>query len=361
MYFKNLSEITQEEVDTFRLSKCYFLVFVAEKSASEVPDLINLFRNSRIKIFGGIFPTIIQDTTNHFDGILVIKMPYVRDVIKFSAKDESTFKTINSLDGINSAILLIDAMIPETDSLLRRIYGLLNNKINIFGGGAGFLTLQQKPCLFTEEGIFEDGAVLALLEKESKIGVKHGWEVFAGPFIANSTEKNIIKELNWRPAFEVYKEVIEANSDNVFSDTNFFEIAKTFPFGIRKEGLEYIVRDPFTTNEAGELVCISEIPENSMLQILTGDPEKLIAAAKEVANETFNSQNGETCLLVFDCVSRVLYLDERFEDELAVMKDVYKSKSGQIRGVSTLGEIASSGMGFVDFYNKTIVASSIYN
>jgi hypothetical protein len=361
MYFKTIAEITQEKVDEYKLNDFFLLVFIAEKSATNANELIDLLSKHKIKFFGGIFPTIIRDTSNYNEGFLIIKMPYVKEVVKFSVKDEASFKEITNLEVVNTAILLIDAMVSETDTLLRKIYGLLNNQINIVGGGAGFMTLEQKPCLFTNDGMFDDGAVLALIDKKSRIGVKHGWEVFAGPFVATSTEKNIIKELNWRPAFEVYKEVIEANSENKFTDTNFFEIAKVFPFGIYKEGSEYIVRDPFSTNEAGELICISEIPEDSIVQILSGDPENLIAAAKEVANATFYKQNDRSCLLVFDCISRVMYLDTHFERELQAMKAVYKGAEGQIRGVSTLGEVASSGTGFVDFYNKTIVAISLHN
>ncbi len=361
MYFKNISEITQDTINDFKLSNNYLLIFVAEKSASEVSTLINLLDKNALKFFGGIYPTIIHDTNNYHDGILIIEVPFVQEVIKFSMKDEATFREIKNLEAINSAILLIDAMVSETDLLLKKIYGLLNNQINIVGGGAGFMSFEQQPCIFTQDGIFDDGAILALMSNKSKIGVKHGWEVFAGPFIATSTEKNIIKELNWRPAFEVYKEVIEANSANEFTENNFIDIAKIFPFGIYKEGAEFVVRDPIAINNENEIVCISEVPENSTLQILTGDPEKLILAARDVATQTYQEESAANCLMVFDCITRVMYLDKQFEDELKAMRDVYESTKCKIRGVSTLGEIASSGMGFVDFYNKTIVASSLYN
>ncbi len=360
MYFKNINEITQSTIDDFKLSKNFLLIFVAEKSAFELGSLIALLDKNALKFFGGVYPTIIHDINNHHDGILILELPHVQEVIKFSMKDESTFKEIKNLEGVNTAILLIDAMVSATDLLLKKVYGLLNNQINIVGGGAGFMSFVQQPCIFTQDGMFEDGAILALMNNKSKIGVKHGWEVFAGPFIATSTEKNIVKELNWRPAFEVYKEVIEANSTNEFTENNFIDIAKIFPFGIYKEGAEFVVRDPIAINEDGEIVCISEVPENSTLQILTGDPEKLILAARDVANQTYHEENAAECLMVFDCITRVMYLDKQFEDELKAMRDVYREKQCKIRGVSTLGEIASSGMGFVDFYNKTIVASSLY-
>ncbi|MCU0324637.1 MAG: FIST C-terminal domain-containing protein [Spirosomaceae bacterium] len=361
MYFRTVADITKDNLRSLQEGNRYLLIFIAEKTASEANSLIDLLNQNSLMFFGGIYPTIIQDTSNYHEGFIIISIPNVREIVKFSVKDESSFREIKNLESINTAILLIDAMVSETDSLLKKIYGLLNNEINIVGGGAGFMTFEQQPCIFTNEGMFEDGAILALFESKSKIGVKHGWEVFAGPFIATSTDKNIIKELNWRPAFDVYKEVIELNSENSFSKSDFIEIAKIFPFGIYKEGAEFVVRDPIAVNDKGEIICISEVPENSTLQILTGDPEKLIIAATDVAKQTYQEQDDLACLMVFDCITRVMYLEDQFEKELIAMKSVYSNKKCKIRGVSTLGEIASSGMGFVDFYNKTIVASSLFD
>lgn len=361
MYFKNITDITQNKIDDLKLNNDFLLIFIAERSASEVNSLIELLRGNDLNFLGGIYPTIIYDTNNYHEGILLLKIPCVQEVLTFSMKDEATFREIKNLERVNTAILLIDAMVSETDVLLKRVYGLLNNQINIVGGGAGFTSFERQPCIFTQDGMFDDGAILALLTNKSTIGVKHGWEVFAGPFIATSTEKNIIKELNWRPALEVYKEVIEANSLNRFVDNNFLDIARIFPFGIYKEGAEFVVRDPIAINEEGEIICISAVPENSTLQILTGNPEKLINAARDVATQTYHVENDLAYLMVFDCITRVMYLDNLFEEELKAMHDVYSKKEFKLRGVSTLGEIASSGMGFVDFYNKTIVVSSLLN
>lgn len=360
MYFSNITEISDIALEKLSKNNGYLLIYVAEKSASQTEALIAMLNEQQLQFFGGIYPTIIQDTKNYDEGILIVKMPFVEKVMKLLLNDESTFQQIKNIEGAQTAFLLSDGLMAEPDSFLRKIYSLFGSQMNFIGGGAGFMTLKQQPCVFTNDGLFQNGAVMALLNHKSKIGVKHGWDVFAGPFIATSTEKNIIKELNWRPAFEVYKEVIEERTDKRFSDNNFFEIAKDFPFGIYKEGAEYVVRDPFIVNENNEIICISEIPENSTLQILNGDPDTLVDAAKEVAKMTLTGKDTVGFLMVFECISRVIYLGERFEEELKAMADVYTKCGCKIRGVSTLGEIASSGTGFVDLYNKTIVASSLY-
>ena len=361
MYYHKLSDISFSSIVIETNSADCKLVFIAEKSAKYAQTLIDNFNANNIKLFGGIYPTIFADMNNYDEGFLIISIPRVEKILRISSLDDTTFDVELKLEDIHTAVLLTDGLMDGTDAFLRKVYSKFGKQMNIVGGGAGFMTLKQNPCIFTNEGIFQDGGILAFFKEQSKIGVKHGWEVFDGPFIATSTVKNVIKELNWRPAFEVYKETIESKSAYRFRDGNFIDIAKVFPFGIYKEGTEFIVRDPFILNDDNSIACISEVPENSTLQILTGDPETLINAAKEVAAMTLNPDIDNSCLLVFDCITRVMYLGEKFENELSAMKNIYGSDRSKLRGVATLGEIASSGMGFVEFYNKTIVACNLHS
>jgi hypothetical protein len=82
---------------------------------------------------------------------------------------------------------LIDEKFPDigdaktmfvfVDGLGNRIVDLLDSLFNIFGlelnyvgGGAGSLSFVQRPCLFTNDGLKEDGAVLALAEHRQRRG-----------------------------------------------------------------------------------------------------------------------------------------------------------------------------------------------
>jgi hypothetical protein len=63
-----------------------------------------------------------------------------------------------------------------------------------------------------------------------------------------------------------------------------------------------------------------------------------------------------------DCISRVLYLDNDFSNELNTVKKQLKLKqeSLDLEGVLSLGEISSMEGGFLEFLNKTIVVGAFH-
>ena len=90
------------------------------------------------------------------------------------------------------------------------------------------------------------------------------------------------------------------------------------------------------------------------MHILTGDIDSLISAAGEAATlgrENFSGNPSHLVTFFFDCISRVLFLGDRFGEEI---ERVYSPESPLI-GALTIGEIANSGRDYLEFYNKTSV------
>jgi hypothetical protein len=138
---------------------------------------------------------------------------------------------------------------------------------------------------------------------------------------------------------------------------HFFDVAKGFPFGIRKLDSEVIVRDPLFLTPAGELVCVGEVPEGAFVHVLRGDAARLIDAARsarDLAQQSFPAAHIPQFRFVIDCISRSLFLGDRFGEELAAIDDGLP-----MVGALTLGEIANSGRDFLEFYNKTAVVGLI--
>lgn len=145
--------------------------------------------------------------------------------------------------------------------------------------------MESRPCIFIPEGVFEDAALVTFLDMKCSLGVHHGWEAAIGPLVVTKSEGNLIKELNWRNAFDVYKEAVEADIGKELDESNFYEISSHYPFGIYMEGGESLVREVLKKNSKGNLLCASDVPENAVINILKGEKYSLVKSAGEDLQE----------------------------------------------------------------------------
>ena len=335
------------------------LLSIAEHSKVDIPGLIETLNAEGLKFMGGIFPRVIHDNDTYEDAIVINTLVNLESlyVVNGISKKDYSIPSMTFDESDYSVFTYVDGLTSKISHYLSSLYEEYGMQTNYFGGGAGSLSLKQQPCVFTNEGFFEDAAVVAILKMKSNIGVKHGWNKVEGPFIVTKADGNIIKEINWKSPFEVYKEVVEEHSGREFTDDNFFDIAKGYPFGIVKNDAECIVRDPLMVNENNELVCVGEVEDNMLVDILNGDKESLVSAAKEATVTSLNKTESPRKAIIIDCISRILFLDKEYDKELSTITSTLKEKYPNISigGALTLGEISSYGEGFLEFYNKTVV------
>jgi hypothetical protein len=342
------------EIQAILIMSCDANEFTKEK----IDPILQKFNKP---VFGGIFPEIIHQIDKLTKGTIVAGLTKSAEVYLIPNLSDMDADYEDIIDKKIADSLKTKTMFVFVDGLAHRISALIDSLFNIFGlemnyigGGAGSLSFVQKPVLFTNEGLMLDAAILALTEIESGVGVSHGWIDVEGPFKVTESDRNVIKTLDWKPAFKVYKEVVEKHSGKTFSDDNFFDIAKGYPFGISKLGAEKIVRDPLSLDENDCLVCVGEVPQNVFVHILTGNIDSLVNAAKKalsLAVESLKPDLSYKTTFFIDCVSRVLFLNKEFSKELLAVSD----ESVQLFGALTLGEIANNGKDYLEFYNKTSV------
>jgi hypothetical protein len=335
------------------------LISIGEHSKVNIPDLIELLNIDGLSFMGGIFPKVIHDNHIYDDAIIINTLYNVESlyVVKDISKCDYTIPSLSFTDSDYSLFTYVDGLTSNISNYLSSLYQNYGMQTTYFGGGAGSLSLTQQPCVFTNEGFFQDAAVVAVMKTKTNIGVKHGWEKVDGPFVITKAEGNTIQEINWKPSFDVYKYVVENHSHKVFDNQNFFDIAKGYPFGIIKNDAECIVRDPLTINEKNEVVCVGELEDNTLVDILYGDKDSLISAAENATKMSANQSKNPKKAIIIDCISRMLFLDKDFDKELSIITSTLKTRYPDISigGALTIGEISSYGEGFLEFYNKTIV------
>lgn len=354
----------EKSLNDISLNAKSILILSCDENQYDLQKLDKILKNIDIPIIGGIFPQIIYKNKNYSQGTIITSLNDTLDIkiIKdLSVKNEGMDEEIEDLfgelnDDISTMFVFVDGLSKNINQLISGLFDNFGLSIDYIGGGAGSLSFEQKPCIFTNEGLFQDCALLANSKLNCNIGVKHGWIPIKETIKVTKSNANEIIELDYKPAFEVYKEIVEKISTQKFTDDNFFDIAKGFPLGINKISGEAVVRDPIMQIE-NKLICVGDVPVNSFISILKGDEKSLVNAAKEAAKEAALEvrADSEHITLFIDCISRVLFLEDKFENEL----NAVCNESSKLIGALTLGEIANNKKHYLEFYNKTAVVGNI--
>jgi hypothetical protein len=346
------------------------ILLFAEQDTPDIPALIEALNARKIHFFGGIFPALIYGNQRIEAGCILKKFKYLLPPFCVSGITSAYFSGLPSVDDTEhlkngTAIILLDGLANNLYHFLETLNVLLGESCSFIGGGAGSISLQQSPCIFSSEGFLVDAAVVCVIDQQVSLGIRQGWERLAGPFVATKTAGNAILQLNWRNAFDVYKDIVEKDSGITLEQHNFGGIAQGYPFGILREKEDDIVRDPLTIGTNGSIVCIGEVPPNTVLYILKGRPEALLQATQKAISES-SEKDGipfeAKGTFVVDCITRTTFLNEQFAEELNIIRNgvVINSDEQEPYGILSLGEIASYGEGLLELFNKTIVIGAFH-
>ena len=336
------------------------LMILAADGNGFAPEVLDPILQQVTKpLFGAIFPAIIHGGQTLTIGTLVIGLPVAPRIVTIRelsrlALPRDLLEELGEPNGApGTAFMWLDSFSQAADALLDVFYNHFGPALRLLGGGAGSLDMRRKPCIISNAGLLDDAAVIAVLDLPSGIAARHGWVKLAGPYHVTESEKNVIHSLNWRPAATVYSAVVSSVAGEMPPPDRFYEVSRNFPFGLQRYGVERIVRDPFLV-DGNSLICVGDVPQGSLVDILTGSKESLLVAADEalmIAESRLAAHGRATTLFLVDCVSRMLFLDDHFAGELALMN----MPGVEMVGALTLGEIAGTGRDYPVFYNKTAV------
>ena len=323
----------------------------------------SVLREASLPLFGGTFPSILYRKQLLRRGTIAMTLPIVAQphfIPGFSDENIQFDETIEVMTGNvppgKTMIVFVDGLAPRIGAFIDGLFNIFGLDINYVGGGAGSLSMVQKPCLFTNEGLRGDGAVIAQLPCASGVGVCHGWKEIIGPYQVTETHYNVVKTLDWRPAFDVYMEALIQIGIDLPSQEHVYEVAQGYPFGISRLGSEQIVRELLSVGDDKSLAFAGEIPEGAFIHLLHSDEPMVIHAAAMALERAHNARpqwHPEDVHLFIDCVSHMLFLDDQFQK----MLETVCCNTAPFIGACTIGEIANCGTDFLEFYNKTSVVA----
>lgn len=342
------------------------LVLLPEAEKERVPEIQGVFREQGVPLIGAIFPALITNDGFVTQGAWLIGLApkpawFLLDQLNAGARTAHS-RIGNAVrdawapaagQGTPTLFFIFDAMVPNIASILGGVHRDLRDSVCYAGINAGSETFQPMPCLFDQESLVPNGVIGVLLPAAGII-VKHGYPVAKTRMQAISTTGNRIILIDQRPAFDVYQEVIYADFGVTLTRENFYDYAVHFPFGLIMAA-EVLVRIPVAFGDDGSIVCIGEVPPNSMLRLIKA-PDLADSRCVAAIAADLKSRPGATgdALVVFYCAGRRLHLGAAATMELNQLREA--AAVSQLVGALSLGEISSlKDFGIPVFHNAALV------
>lgn len=223
----------------------------------------------------------------------------------------------------------------------------LRKDIQVFGGGAFNPDMDDETAyVFSKgNGFSEHGIVFLLMGGENFHAYStfiSGWKPLKRRFRITRADKEVLYELDDKPAFEVYKRYL-----NIEKNENFFSNTLEFPLFLEREGVN-ILRCPLSANDDDSLVMSSDMEENAYVKIAYGDPDTILNSIREDGQKIADFQ--PEVIQTFSCAARrAFWGDMNISKETVMFKDVAPTA-----GFYTHGEFLRMDGNMLNF-NVTLV------
>lgn len=346
------------------------LALLAEADSHLVGDLQKLCRQRAIALCGGIFPQLIFDKQFRANGICLLRFDRMPHLALLPVQAHDAQGATNTAEAISESVapfldddapatlfMLLDAMLPNIATLLDELYLRLADRVQYAGVNAGSERFQPIPCLFDADQLTDNAVLILLLKPHLGAILEHGYLIQEQSLPATSTAGNRIIQINWRPAFEVYQELVRNQFGVEINRDNFYQYAVHFPFGILRANHSTLVRIPVLLDDDNALFCIGEVPPHSMLSLLQAPSVDSVSTLETLQRGLSQLQTDRTGneLLLFYCAGRRLHLgDDAASNELKAFQE--RSGADVVAGALALGEIGGSTLwGYPLFQNATLI------
>jgi len=214
--------------------------------------------------------------------------------------------------------------------------------IPVMGGMAGDgFNFSQTVQIFNET--ISNGLVIAvgLYGKNlvAATGVGRGWKPYGPPRKVTRSEKNVVLELDGKPALPLYNMYIGAQTAKGLPGSGL-----KFPFAIIEEGkkdIEKIRTLLAIDNTKNSLTFAGNVDEGETVRFCQATHDRLVEGAGDAAhlvtNQTSTSQTG--LAICVSCVGRKGVMAELVVDEVKLVKQILGSQTA-ITGFYSYGEFA---------------------
>ncbi|WP_433797162.1 FIST signal transduction protein [Actinoplanes sp. CA-252034] len=263
-------------------------------------------------------------------------------------------------DGEHSVLMMLsDGLAGDQREVVRGSYAVTGATVPLVGGAASEDLSMRATYQFADGKLMSNSLVAVWINSPHPlgIGVAHGWHPIGDPMTVTRAEANIIHELDGLPAVDAYLSQrggeLPAGEPGDGDAPTFARLTFDHPLGLANAAGTFDGRHILGCTPEGALVMFGHVSEQSVVQVLAGNPRELLDAAGSAAATAVRRLGGPPRgALVFSCAGRVPPLGEALAEEAAAIRD--RLEAVPFAGFFTYGEFARV-TGSTGFHNATVV------
>jgi len=244
---------------------------------------------------------------------------------------------------LRAVFVLSDGLNVNGSELVRGINSVLDPSVVVTGGLAGDGTRFKRTWVALGEQVASARVVAVGFYGDRLLvshGSKGGWDKFGPERVVTRAEGNVLYELDGRSALALYKQYLGEHAAGLPAT------ALLFPLALRSEHEGYsVVRTVLSVDESAQSMTFAgDMPEGTYARLMKADFDRLIQGAADAARaglQRLGHRTPEFAVLI-SCVGRRLVLEQRVEEELEQVREVFGPEP-VLTGFYSYGEICPHG------------------
>ncbi len=293
----------------------------------------------------GVFDDSIQITAIQWEKTLQrvaqTKMSGVQNSFEAGAGLAKQLKA----DGLRTVMIFGDGLNVNGEELVLGFQSVLGDTIPLFGGMAGDGATFTKTLQLINDTISDNLVIAVGLYGSSLIaatGALGGWKPYGPPRTVTRSEKNVVFELDGKPALPLYRMYIGDHYSKGLPGTGL-----KFPFAVMEPGSRDVEKirtlGSFDAKE-NSVSFFGNVPEGSTIRMCQTNHDRLVegagAAAQLITGNLAGTSTSQPGLaLCVSCVGRKGVMAELTSDEVTQVKQILGSQTS-LTGFYSYGEIA---------------------
>lgn len=244
-----------------------------------------------------------------------------------------------------------DGLTGNGSEIIKGIQSVLGINVKIAGGTAGDGSLFQKTYQYFNDEILTDALIGVAFVGEFKFGtgVQSGWTTIGMAKQVTKAEKNVLYELDGKPALEVYEKFLGQNASLLPAVGVEYPLGLLGPSGDVDEDDYYLCRATMGVDRVkGTVTFAGDIPEGAFVKMTMGSESDILQAVQKAASQALERlKNGNAsvkpaAVFFYSCMARKIVLGSRTNEEISAIKKIV-GDDVPIIGFYSYGEYAPAG------------------